>query len=504
MSRGRQPDVRTPAEDTQGVRRPALDDPDARDRGHCWSGRQDSNLRRTPFRNAMLTGRDAFKHDSTSADGSLRVSTTEVWIGQRCTLNLARIWHGRRRQWNGLRAQCRQRRSAEEATAGGPRPDSAACADCLPNAIRRDSRVPTVWSTKPPTTFETKADAQAWLAMESAAITERRWKPRLPDREPGEPLTFRQYASSWLEARELKPRTRDEYRKLLGLPRDGAGVIRQPAKSAVTLLDEFGDSTLEAIVPQAVRSWHRGLGAATPTRRAHLYALLRTVLGSAVEDEIIATNPCQIRGAGKAKRVRRIEPATREELRIIVAAVPERWAMLVELAAWCALRFGEATELRRKDVSKDGSVLKVRRGVTWLNGSPVVGEPKSEAGARDVTVPPHLIESLLQHLDTWADPTTNGLVFPAVGNGHLNHGTFHKHYRRARASAGRPDLRLHDLRHTGAVFAAQAGATTRELMDRLGHTTAEMAMRYQHVAEGRQAEIARRLSQLAADGDKRA
>ena len=210
---------------------------------------------------------------------------------------------------------------------------------------------------KAPTTFETKADAQAWLAMESAAITERRWKPRLPDREPGEPLTFRQYASSWLEARELKPRTRDEYRKLLGLPRDGAGVIRQPAKSAVTLLDEFGDSTLEAIVPQAVRSWHRGLGAATPTRRAHLYALLRTVLGSAVEDEIIATNPCQIRGAGKAKRVRRIEPATLEELRIIVAAVPERWAMLVELAAWCALRFGEATELRRKDVSKDGSVL---------------------------------------------------------------------------------------------------------------------------------------------------
>ncbi|WP_425471461.1 hypothetical protein [Tessaracoccus massiliensis] len=48
-------------------------------------------------------------------------------------------------------------------------------------------------------------------------------------------------------------------------------------------------------------------------------------------------------------------------------------------------------------------------------------------------------------------------------------------------------------------MAAQAGATTRELMDRLGHTTSEMAMRYQHVAEGRQAEIARRLSAMAGE-----
>jgi hypothetical protein len=47
------------------------------------------------------------------------------------------------------------------------------------------------------------------------------------------------------------------------------------------------------------------------------------------------------------------------------------------------------------------------------------------------------------------------------------------------------------------VLAAQSGATTAELMHRLGHTTPEMALRYQHVAEGRDAEIAERLSKLA-------
>ena len=52
------------------------------------------------------------------------------------------------------------------------------------------------------------------------------------------------------------------------------------------------------------------------------------------------------------------------------------------------------------------------------------------------------------------------------------------------------------LRHTGAVLAAQTGATLAELMGRLGHTTPGAALRYQHAAHGRDAEIARRLSAL--------
>lgn len=81
----------------------------------------------------------------------------------------------------------------------------------------------------------------------------------------------------------------------------------------------------------------------------------------------------------------------------------------------------------------------------------------------------------------------------------MHHGSLYKVYRPARAAAGKPDLRWHDLRHTGATMAAHAGATTRELMDRLGHSTSTMAMRYQHVADDRPAEIARRLSLLAAE-----
>ncbi|WP_228488971.1 hypothetical protein [Raineyella fluvialis] len=59
-------------------------------------------------------------------------------------------------------------------------------------------------------------------------------------------------------------------------------------------------------------------------------------------------------------------------------------------------------------------------------------------------------------------------------------------------------MRWHDLRHTGAVLAASTGATLAELMARLGHSTAGAALRYQHAAKGRDAEIAASLSALIA------
>ena len=66
-------------------------------------------------------------------------------------------------------------------------------------------------------------------------------------------------------------------------------------------------------------------------------------------------------------------------------------------------------------------------------------------------------------------------------------------------NAGVTPTRFHDLRHTGAVMAAQAGATLAELQGRLGHSTAAAAMRYQHAGAGRDAEIARKLSAMAGE-----
>ncbi|HYB39107.1 MAG TPA: site-specific integrase [Mycobacterium sp.] len=80
----------------------------------------------------------------------------------------------------------------------------------------------------------------------------------------------------------------------------------------------------------------------------------------------------------------------------------------------------------------------------------------------------------------------------------LSKTAFTKSVKNGFAAVGKPDMRVHDLRHVGATLAAQAGATTKELMSRLGHTTPGMAMRYQIAAQERDAKIAEAMSKLAA------
>ena len=72
---------------------------------------------------------------------------------------------------------------------------------------------------------------------------------------------------------------------------------------------------------------------------------------------------------------------------------------------------------------------------------------------------------------------------------------------RARVTAGMPGFRFHDLRHTGQTLAAATGATIKDLMRRLGHASPVASYRYLHAVDGRDAEIAAALSDLAAHGD---
>lgn len=328
-----------------------------------------------------------------------------------------------------------------------------------------------------PTTFDTKGDAETWLATIRSDIVRDSWNPGHNKKAARK---FGEYANLWLGERTLKPRTREHYRGLLDNQ----------------MFPTFEAIALKAITPESVRAWHNKLGSATPTLRAHAYGLLRTILAGAVADELIPVNPCHIRGAGNSKRVHKIKPATLEELEALVGEMPERYRAMTLLAAWCALRFGELAELRRKDVDQTNGVIHIRRAVVRVPGERVVGTPKSDAGTRDVAIPPHLMPIIRDHISAHAQAGKDGLLFPAANGGHLASSSLYRVYYPAREAAGRPDLRFHDLRHSGAVLAAQTGATLAELMGRLGHSTPGAALRYQHAAQGRDMEIAKRLSAL--------
>lgn len=333
-----------------------------------------------------------------------------------------------------------------------------------------------------PETFGTRTEVRDWLLANRARLLGEGPGPA------GTPETFDTYADAWLAGRRVKPTTRAEYRRLID----------------AHLSPAWGSSRLDRITPARVRAWYAGLSPDAPTQRARAYGLLRTILGTAVRDDLILANPCRVEGGGTVARHSTTKPATLAELAAIREAMPDRLRLAVDLSAWCALRFGELTELRRGDVDAKAGTVTVARGVTRVTGQArVVGDPKTAAGRRVVAIPPHVLPAVREHLAAHVSASRSALLFPSGLDParHLAPSALYRWWYPAREAAGRPDLRWHDLRHTGATLAAVAGATLADLQARLGHSTVSAAMRYQHAAAGRDQVIAAALSDLATAAD---
>ncbi|CPS10161.1 tyrosine-type recombinase/integrase [Mycobacteroides abscessus] len=338
-----------------------------------------------------------------------------------------------------------------------------------------------------PNTFAARIDAEAYVVAKRREIDREVWNAGDDDRPVS--VAFGAYAASWLDGRQvagrpIKARTREHYSAILD----------------DHLLPTFGNRQVAAIRPTDVRDWYAKTLVDKPTMRSHAYSLLRTIMGSAVNDDLIDANPCRITGAGRAKRVHKIRPASIEELAAITEAMPERLRLMVTFASWCALRFGETVELRRGDVDLRDEVIRIRRAAVRTKGEYSTTTPKSDAGLRDVAIPPHIIPQIESHLSKSVGVKSDSLLFPAENGGHIQPSTLYRHWYKAREAANRGDLRWHDLRHSGAVLAAATGASLAELMARLGHSTPQAAMRYQHAAKGRDKQIAALLSKLAESG----
>jgi integrase len=175
---------------------------------------------------------------------------------------------------------------------------------------------------------------------------------------------------------------------------------------------------------------------------------------------------------------------------------------LVLLAAWTGARWGELIALTRDRLDLSTGQMRIDRQFVFLRAEDdqpariVAQTPKTAAGRRTVHVPPHLLPVLAAHLLEHVPPGCE-LVFPNSKGEPLHRGAFTTVWHRARERAGLPGFHFHDLRHTGNTLAATTGASTRELMARMGHASMRAAVLYQHATSERDQQIAVALSELA-------
>lgn len=331
-----------------------------------------------------------------------------------------------------------------------------------------------------PDTFASKGDAARWLAELESDVGRGNWV----DPRAGE-ITLGEFAVQWVEEHpSLRPRTREVYRS----------VVKRHIAPTLGLVQ------LNELAPSVVRRWHSSLlkaGQLSQPTVAKCYRILHAIMQTALVDELIVRNPCVVSGASVDRSEER-PVASMDEVKALAGAVDERYRALILTATLTGLRLGELLGLRRRHVDLLHATVTVTEQLHEMaDGSQTTGPPKSFAGKRVVSLPRPLVRELEVHLGLFAQPGIDGYVFTAPEGGTIRRGNFRKRvWLPAVQAVGVPNLRFHDLRHTGNTMAAATGASTKELMSRMGHASARAALIYQHATRERDEAIANGLGAM--------
>jgi integrase len=330
------------------------------------------------------------------------------------------------------------------------------------------------------TTFPAKTDAEVWLTCKEAEILNGDWI----NPEAGKVL-LSDYGMTWIEERpNLRPKTIRLYRYLL----------RRHIQT------HFESKTIAEIKEAHVRSWRKKLldsGVSTVTT-AKAHRLLKAILNTAVDDGIIRRNPCRIKGAGQEQSAER-PVLTTADVYALAAAIDQQYRALVLLGTFASLRRAELAALRPGDIDLESCTIRVEwQLIEQLGGASAFGPPKSRAGRRTVPFSDLLKADLSEHLERLDPGDDQALVFTSPTGTPLRHSNFYRRaWMPAAAKVGLPGIHFHDLRHAGNTLTADAGASLRELMDRMGHSSTRAALIYQHSSDERQRMLADAVGEAA-------
>ncbi len=261
-----------------------------------------------------------------------------------------------------------------------------------------------------PVTFESKMMAERWLGrerdlIEKCAANDEPWQPPATRKleNKAQALSLATYGGQWIEQRKLKPRTRIEYER----------------KFDLYIKPKLGKVAVRDLTPAAIRSWFSSLGTQHLTRNGHAYGLLHAICATAVHDGLLPSNPCHIERAMNPPTKHPVVIPTAVELAALadkIGSDPKnaRFRALILISAWCGLRYGEVSELRRKDFDADCEIVSVGRAVTHRRGDDGkwcrIDTPK-DGKAATVVIPPHIRSDITAHLDRFTESDSDALLF---------------------------------------------------------------------------------------------
>ncbi len=197
----------------------------------------------------------------------------------------------------------------------------------------------------------------------------------------------------------------------------------------------------------------------------------------------------------KRKPKNKRDALTASQLDAVISFIDPSLRLAFALAGYCALRYGEVAALTVSDIDRQQLTVRVNKSVKRaVGGQLILGEPKTSAGYRTITIPEKIKPMLDAHFAQFLDGKDERLFYsPAGPAGFISDRVLLNRLKKACRQAGVPEVVFHELRHTGLTLFAQAGATLSELMYRAGHSDAKTVMVYQHASLERDRELASKM-----------
>jgi integrase len=208
-----------------------------------------------------------------------------------------------------------------------------------------------------------------------------------------------------------------------------------------------------------------------------VYAVLRSLMQSAVEDQLIPANPCSRVPLPRLDKPV-VVPLSAGAVSALAAAMPPRYELAVWLAAGAGLREGEALGLTVPRVEFLARRLVVAEQMQNKALSPL----KTRASRRVVPVDDLVLSAVTAHMQRWQPRAGQVLITNRLGRP-VQRNSFGFCWREAVTEAGLPaGTRFHDLRHFYASTLIAAGLHPKVIQERLGHATiAETMDTYGHL-----------------------
>ncbi len=342
--------------------------------------------------------------------------------------------------------------------------------------------------------FRLKGDADRFAATVEADMARGRYVDPAAGRIP-----LRQYTAQWLVGQTFDESTR----------------IATELRLRLHVTPHLGDVPLAAIRPSAIQIWLRQLQKTLAPRYVRvIHANLSAILNAAVEDDLIAKNPCRSSSVKlPALDPDKVQPWTTKQVLAVREAVPARYRVMVSLAAGCGLRQGEIFGLAVDDVDFDRGVVNVRRQVKLLGSRTVFARPKGKK-TREVPLPESVARELKAHLVAFparsvelpwealdGPARTYELVLTTRESGALIRNYINPRiWKPALVRAGVPPTRsngMHALRHFYASVLLDAGENVRALASYLGHADPGFTLRvYTHLMPASEARTKRAVDRI--------